>query len=115
MRKTENNFEYFVYFIFPIVIFTFGFADNIIGILFTKRHRLFQIGPVDIYRFLLLNDLIHLIIVSTNNFLINGFSIGFSILNDSTCKFYKYISHITVSNAKLSILHLHFNRKILGS
>ena len=110
MRKTENSFEYFVYFIFPIVIFVLGLIGNIVGLFLAKTKKLSQIGPVNTYRYLLLNDCIHLTIVSLNYYFVNGFSFGFSLLSDLTCKFYKYTAHVTGSNAKLFLIYILIER-----
>ena len=46
----------------------------------------------------------------TDNFLVNGFSIGFSLLNDFTCKIYKYTAHLTATVSKFSLIYILIER-----
>ena len=111
MRSTEGHFEFFVFFIFPILILLFGLVGNILGfILLTKRRKLSELGPVNTYRYLFITDCICLFLLTTNNYFLNAFSFGFSVLNDSTCKIYKYAVSSFFPLSYLNLLYIFFER-----
>ena len=111
MRQTESDFEFFVFFIFPIIILVFGLIGNIIGfILLTTRKNLSVLGPVNTYRYLFITDCICLLLLTTNNYFLNAFSFGFSVLNDSTCKIYKYAVSSFFPLSYLNLLYIFFER-----
>ena len=61
MRSTDNNFEYFVHFIFPVIILVFGLLGNLFGLKVSTRNKLIKIGPLKIYQYLFLIDSIYFI------------------------------------------------------
>ncbi len=111
MRHTESDFEYFVFFIFPIVVLFLGLFGNISGfILLTIRKKLSELGPVNTYRYLFITDCICLIILMANNYFVNAFSFGFSLLHDSTCKIYKYAGSLFFPLSYQNLLYIFFER-----
>ena len=111
MKQTENSLEYFIYFILPIIILMLGLVGNVFGIfLLSTSKQLTQIGPVNMYRYLLLVDCIFLIIFTANNYFLIGFSNGFSLLNAFTCKMYQFTVHITTTLSKFCLIYILIER-----
>ena len=111
MKKTEENYEFFIFFILPVIILVLGLFGNVLGmLLITTSKRLAQIGPVNTYHFLLLADCVFLVMLATDNYLVNGFSIGFSLLHDSTCKIYKYTAHVIASLSRFCLIYILIER-----
>ena len=107
MKQTENSFEFFVYFVLPIIFLALGLFVNILGmLLLTTSKRLAQVGPVNTYCYLLLVDCIFLATIIVNNYFLNGFSIGFSLLNDFTCQIYRYTLHVTGTLSKFCLVYI---------
>ena len=111
MKQTENNFEFFIYFILPIIILAFELFGNVLGlVLLTASKRLVQIGPVNTYRYLLAVDCITLVLIIVNNYSVNGFLVGFSLLHDYTCAIYKYVLHVISTLSKMCLLYILIER-----
>ena len=107
MKKTQGNFEFFVYFIFPLIVLGLGLFGNIMGsILLTVRKNLSQIGPVNTYRYMLLTDCACLINTIIWNYFESALSIRFSALNDFACKTYKYMAYLLSSPSHLFLLYI---------
>ncbi len=107
MIVAKSSFEYFVYFIFPLVMLGLGLFGNIMGsILLTVRKNLSQLGPVDTYRYMFLTDCACLVQTILDKYFLFGYSFGFSSLNDFTCKAYKYIAYLLASPSHLFLLYI---------
>ena len=62
-----NSFEYFSYYIFPILILVIGLVGNYLGYKTIKRPKMLEIGPRNTYKFLFIMDAIYLVqIIGTN-------------------------------------------------
>ena len=56
-----DDFNYFVKYIFPIIILTFGLIGNTLGIIVLCNKDLKNIGPRNTYIFLFLSDSFYLL------------------------------------------------------
>jgi len=93
MKKTESNFEFFVYFIFPLVILFFGLIGNSIGLMtIIKRKKLDETGPTHIYKYIFIVDTIFLLTI-INYYCVNAFSIGITLITNWGCKLFNYFSY----------------------
>ena len=93
MKKTESNFEFFVYYIFPLVILFFGLIGNSIGLMtIIKRKKLDETGPTHIYKFIFIVDTIFLLTI-LNYYCVNVFSIGVTLITNWGCKLFNYFSY----------------------
>ena len=111
MKQTESSLEYFIIFILPIIFLALGLLGNIFGMVLLKTSkRLIPIGPVNTYRYLLLAECVNLVMVIVNNYLMYGFSIGFSSLNETACKIYKYTVHSFGSLSKFCLIYILIER-----
>jgi hypothetical protein len=90
--NSEIAFEFFVNSIFPLLVLIIGMPGNILGFKVLRSKKLKNIGPILIYKFLFVSDLIYLpqiIIV----YMITGFNIDITILSSLGCKVYNYFNY----------------------
>ncbi len=83
--NSEIAFEFFVNSIFPLLVLIIGMPGNILGFKVLRSKKLKNIGPILIYKFLFVSDLIYLpqiIIV----YMITGFNIDITILSSYAAK-----------------------------
>ena len=111
MRETKSDFEFFVFYIFPMIIIGIGLSGNTMGfVLLTARKNLSQqLGPVNMYRCLFLTDNIALlfsfvVVLMSNNLL------RFTHLIDTACKVYKYTGYVVCSYSSLILFYILLER-----
>ena len=86
------TFDFFVNSIFPLLVLIIGMTGNILGFKVLKSKKLKNIGPILIYKFLFISDMIYLpqiIIV----YMITGFNTDITILSSLGCKVYNYFNY----------------------
>ncbi len=109
MRSTDNNFEYFVHFIFPVIILVFGLLGNLFGLKVSTRNKLIEIGPLKIYQYLFLIDSIYFIAL-INNYLAYSYSIGFSLISSFSCKIFRYLSYVFSPVSSMLLIYILIER-----
>lgn len=109
MRSTDNNFEYFVHFIFPVIILVFGLLGNLFGLKVSTRNKLIKIGPLKIYQYLFLIDSIYFIAL-INNYLAYSYSIGFSLISSFSCKIFRYLSYVFSPVSSMLLIYILIER-----
>ena len=109
MRSTENNFEYFVHFIFPVIILVFGLLGNLFGLRVSTRNKLIKICPLKIYQYLFLIDSIYFIAL-INNYLAYSYSIGFSLISSFSCKIFRYLSYVFSPVSSMLLIYILIER-----
>jgi len=109
MRSTDNNFEYFVHFIFPVIILVFGLLGNLLGLKVSTRNKLIKIGPLKIYQYLFLIDSIYFIAL-INNYLAYSYSIGFSLISSFSCKIFRYLSYVFSPVSSMLLIYILIER-----
>ena len=110
MKETKSEFEFFVFYIFPMIIIGIGLTGNTIEfVLLTARKNLSQLGPVNMYRFLFLTDNIALLI-SFVAVLVNNNWLRFSYMIDLACKVYKYTGYVVCSYSSLILFYILLER-----
>jgi hypothetical protein len=88
----KNYFEFFINFIFPVIILFFGLIGNSLGILVVLRKRLKSIGPTLIYCFMFAADWAYLIqIVIT--YLDYGYRMQIDVQSRISCKTWIYFNY----------------------
>jgi len=105
MKKTESNFEYFVYFIFPLLILFFGLIGNLIGLMTIKKRakKLEETGATLIYELIFIVDTIFLCTI-INYYCVNAFSIGITLLTNWGCKLFNYSLSYSFSTVSTLLL-----------
>ena len=107
LTEAKNNAEFVVYFVLPPLILLLGLVGNITSVvILTKSKKLNQIGPVCSYKYLFVTDTLTLLLTLTNNYFSYGFSMTFSLLNDFTCKVYKYSANLFASLSTFILLYI---------
>jgi hypothetical protein len=109
MRSTDNNFEYFVHFIFPVIILVFGLLGNLFGLKVSTRNKLIKIGPLKIYQYLFLIDSIYFIAL-INNYLAYSYSIDFSLISSFSCKIFRYLSYVFSPVSSMLLIYILIER-----
>ncbi len=100
---TENNFNFFVYYVFPVVVMLMSMFGNTCGLIVMSKRKLKKIGPINIYRLLFLIDLIYSF-MNMNFYLIN-FKINLTIYSAMSCKLLVFFGYsIAPISAMLQVI-----------
>ncbi len=87
-----KNFNFFINYIFPLIILVFGLIGNILGFLVILRKRLKSIGPTHIYCYLFASDTAYLVqIVIT--YLYYAYDVHISVNSSFSCKLWVYLNY----------------------
>ena len=107
-----NIFEKFVIFYEAPLVLIFGLIGNIIGlrILLGKKLKK-QIGPIDIYRYLLLVDSLYVIQIIPM-YLVYAFGLDFTIVSLSACNFIWYFNYIFSGISPWLLVYISIERLI---
>ena len=106
----QNDFQYFIYLIFPAIILALGIFGNIFGLLVITRKRLEKIGPKLVQNFLFLFDFIYFYLI-----LVSYFQYGFQIdplLNRISCKIYWFLNYSLAIMSPLFAVYISVERFI---
>lgn len=106
-----NDFYFFVYYLFALIVLVFGTIGNISALLVLSRKRLNKFGPLIIYRFLFIVDGIYLLLILTN-YLSTSYGITYLPNSSFGCKFYYYLHHSTSSYSPEAIAFISIDRLI---
>ena len=88
----KTYFQFFINFIFPIVVLVFGVFGNLLGFIVLARKHLKQIGPRHVYIYLFISDICYLVQIIIT-FLYYTFNIHLSILSVMSCKVFIYFNY----------------------
>jgi hypothetical protein len=106
-----NDFRYFVKYIFPLAILTFGLIGNTLGIIVLCNKDLKNIGPRNTYIFLFLSDSFYLLQIIVNYFqLAHNLYIG--TLSDYSCKLWNYCNYSLATVSSYLIVYISLERCI---
>jgi len=84
-------FEFLTNSVIVPIVFIFGMTGNFFALKVLSNKKLKDIGPIQVYKFLLITDTIYLpqIIIT---YLATGFNFDPTILSSLSCKFYQYFN-----------------------
>ncbi len=112
MKKTGNSFEFFITYIFPMLVYIFGLLGNILGVLvLSSSKKLDKLGPKDTYTYLFLMDTVYLsqLII---NYLQFGWGYDATIQSSIACKMYQYFQYSTDAFSPFLIAYISIERLI---
>jgi len=72
------------------IIFIIGLVGNVVGLLVLLRKNLTKIGPIEMYRFLLMMDIINLLSIIVN-YLNSAFNYNLQLISAFSCKLYWFL------------------------
>ena len=95
-----KNLEFFIYYIFPIIVLVLGLIGNNLGIAVVLRKRLKSIGPTHIYCYMFLADTAYLVQIIIS-YLNSAYGIHVSVYSRLSCKLWVYFNY-AFGNTKVS-------------
>jgi hypothetical protein len=87
-----DDFRYFVKYIFPVFVLTFGLIGNTLGIIVLYNKDMKNIGPKRTYIFLFLSDSFFLVQIIVNYFQL-AYNLYIGTLSDYSCKIWNYCNY----------------------
>jgi len=106
-----DDFLYFVKYIFPIAILTFGLIGNTLGVIVLYNKDLKNIGPRNTYIFLFLSDSFFLVQIIVT-YLQYGYGLNFATLSDFTCKLWNFCNYSFATVSSYLIVYISLERCI---
>jgi hypothetical protein len=106
-----DDFLYFVKYIFPLAILTFGLIGNTLGIIVLFNKDLKKIGPRNTYIFLFLSDSIYLLQIIETYFQY-GYNLNLATLSDYSCKLWNYCNYSFATVSSYLIVYISLERCI---
>lgn len=109
----QTGTEFFIYFIFPQLIFFIGIIGNLLGlmVMVMSSKRLEKMGPRYIFRYLLIIDSIYLLTYLKSN-LQTGFGIDLTTKYSFICKTYTYCLNAVASIPPMLLCYVSVERFI---
>ena len=106
-----EDFRYFVKYIFPIAILTFGLIGNTLGIIVLCNKDLKNIGPRNTYIFLFLSDSFYLLQIIQTYFQY-GNNLNLANLSELACKLWNYCNYSFATVSPYLIVYISIERCI---
>jgi len=106
-----DDFLYFVKYIFPIAILTFGLIGNTLGIIVLCNKDLKNIGPKRMYIYLFLSDSFFLVQIIVT-YLQYGYGLNFATLSDFSCKLWNFCNYSFATVSSYLIVYISLERCI---
>jgi hypothetical protein len=106
-----DSFEYFSFYIFPIIILAIGFVGNYLGFKTMQRPKMIEIGPRNTYKYLFISDTIYLVLI-VGTYLQYSFNIDPSILSNVICKLWWYILYSFDSQSSMLLVYISIDRYV---
>jgi hypothetical protein len=104
-----DDFLYFVKYIFPIAILTFGLIGNTLGIIVFLKKDLKNIGPKRTYIYLFSSDSFFLVQIIVT-YLQYGYGLNFATLSDFSCKLWNFCNYSFATVSSYLIVYISMER-----
>ncbi len=106
-----NSLDYFISYIFPILILVLGLVGNYFGYKTIQRPKMLEIGPRNIYKYLFISDTIFLvqIIVTCLQF---SFNTDLTILSNVLCKLWYYLNYSLDTQSSMLLVYISIDRYV---
>jgi hypothetical protein len=104
-----DDFLYFVKYIFPIAILTFGLIGNTLGIIVFLKKDLKNIGPKRTYIYLFSSDSLFLVQIIVT-YLQYGYGLNFATLSDFSCKLWNFCNYSFATVSSYLIVYISMER-----
>ncbi len=101
--------EIVIHHLFAPISLVLSFIGNILGIFVMNRKELIKIGPIKMYQYLFIANLIFSLFI-LDNYLLYTNGIGFSIISNLTCKLYRSIVYPIMSLTPLIMVYIVLER-----
>ena len=106
-----DSFEYFSFYIFPIIILVFGLVGNYLGFKTMQRPKMIEIGPRNTYKYLFISDTFYLALIIVT-YLQFSFNIDLTILSNVICKLWFYIVYSFDSQSSMLLVYISIDRYV---
>ena len=107
----KNDFQFFVKYIFPILIIVLGTVDNIFGLLVLNKKKLKKIGPVEMYKYLFIVGIVNF--PKILQCYLHNFGIYFENTSVMACRLTSYFWYITDPLSPMILVYISIERFIL--
>ena len=104
----KNEFEYFVDYVLPLLVLTLGCIGNTFGLIVLSKKNMKKIGPLNMYKYMFIVDMVHLLI--TIRFSLKGFGIHLSSISSLWCKSLSYFAYSMASTSPMILAYLSIER-----
>ena len=106
-----DGFVFFVYYVFSPLILAFGLIGNSLGIKVLLNKELVNIGPRDIYIYLLITDSFYLLQLIVS-FLQYSYDLNLSAISDLSCRLWNYFNYSFATVSCWLIVYISLDRCI---
>ncbi len=106
-----DDFRYFVKYIFPVFVLTFGLIGNTLGIKVLCNKDMKNIGPKRMYIYLFLSDSFFLVQIIVNYFQL-AYNLYIGTLSDYSCKLWNYCNYSFAIVSSYLIVYISLERCI---
>ena len=106
-----DDFRYFVKYIFPVFVLTFGLIGNTLGIKVLSNKDMKNIGPKRMYIYLFLSDSFFLVQIIVT-YLQYGYGLNFATLSDFSCKLWNFCNYSFATVSSYLIVYISLERCI---
>ena len=104
-----NGFEFFVMYILPPLILVFGQVGNCLGIIVLSNKELINIGPRNMYNYLLITDLFYLLQI-VEYYLQTSYNLSLPTISDLSCKLWNYFNYSLAPISSYCIVYISLDR-----
>jgi hypothetical protein len=106
-----NSFEYFTYYIFPMLVLVIGLVGNYLGYKTFERPRMLEIGPRNSYKYLFIMDNVYLVQIIVT-YLQLSFNIDFTVSSKALCKLWWYLNYSLDTQSSMLLVYISIDRYV---
>jgi hypothetical protein len=101
--------ENLIYNLCTSIVLILSFVGNTFGIFVMNRKELLKIGPIKMYKYLFIVNLIFSLFI-LDNFVLNTSKLGFSIISSYTCKLYRLLMYPVIPLTPIIMVYIMLER-----
>ncbi len=106
-----DSFEYFSNYVLPGLILFFGLVGNPLGFKVMERHKMLEIGPRNIYKYLFIMDTIYLVQIIVTSLQLS-YQINITLISNFSCKLWWYINYSLANQSSMLLVYISIDRYI---
>jgi hypothetical protein len=105
------SFEYFICYIFPVLILVTGLIGNLLGYIIIKRPKMLEIGPRNTYKYFFIMDTIFLVQIIVTHLQLT-YNIDITIQLNLICKLWNYLNYSLDTQSSMLIVYISLDRYV---
>jgi hypothetical protein len=106
-----DSFEYFSNYVLPGLILFFGLVGNPLGFKVMERHKMLEIGPRNIYKYLFIMDTIYLVQIIVTSLQLS-YQINITLISNFSCKLWWYINYSLATQSSMLLVFISIDRYV---